>query len=504
MGTDRTKSMRLLALFIILLVSDAAVAQFPNVKIGDQGYACEPSIMIDPNNPARVMAASVLNNYYYSADTGRTWTPALLNSKWGVWGDPVLDIDEQGSFYFFHLSNYKKGSWIDRIVCQRTDDNGLTWPVDTFTGLNDTKAQDKHWTVIDRKSGTIHMTWTQFDVYDSHDPKDRSNIMYAQSKDRGETWSEPLVISTTTGDCVDDDETVEGATPAIGPNGEIYVSWSGPEGLVFKSSLDNGLSWQDDEIRVSDLPGGWAFDIPGIFRCNGMPVTKCDLSGGENHGTIYINWSDQLNGEDDTDIWLTKSTDGGQTWTDRIKVNEAKENSQQFFTWMDIDQTTGYLYFIYYDRDEESQKTRVKLSLSKDGGQHFFHFLVSDSEFLPTKEVFFGDYNNISAHDGIVRPIWTEMENKKLSVWTALIDSDLSDKCVLQTEEKQLLTFNLIKPSTVKFYWGDMKRKRFKKKFPAGEHHIPLPQGKFDFGEMKYAVKVKRRVITEGVYYINN
>jgi len=31
-----------------------------------------------------------------------------------------------------------------------------------------------------------------------------------------------------------------------------------------------------------------------------------------------------------------------------------------------------------------------------------------------------GDYNHISAHGGVVRPIWTEMRGIKKSVWTYL------------------------------------------------------------------------------------
>ena len=40
----------------------------------------------------------------------------------------------------------------------------------------------------------------------------------------------------------------------------------------------------------------------------------------------------------------------------------------------------------------------------------------------PGNEVFFGDYNGISAANGIIRPIWTSYADKKLSVWTAIIN----------------------------------------------------------------------------------
>jgi hypothetical protein len=37
-----------------------------------------------------------------------------------------------------------------------------------------------------------------------------------------------------------------------------------------------------------------------------------------------------------------------------------------------------------------------------------------------------GDYNHISAHGGIVRPIWTELRDGKKSIWTYPLDVKFS------------------------------------------------------------------------------
>ena len=42
--------------------------------------------------------------------------------------------------------------------------------------------------------------------------------------------------------------------------------------------------------------------------------------------------------------------------------------------------------------------------------------------FVPSEEGFFGDYNNISAYGGRVRPIWTRNEQGVQSIWTALME----------------------------------------------------------------------------------
>ena len=416
--------LRNITCLFILLLPLMTFSQYQNVMIGNQLNPEEPSIMINPSNTDQLVAGVNTRTYYYSGDGGHTWTQGTLTSTYGVWGDPCIIVDTSGHFYFFHLSNPASGNWIDRIVCQKTTDGGVTWNDGSYMGLNGTKAQDKEWGIVDRTNNNIYVTWTQFDDYGSANPMDSSIIRFSRSTDGGESWSDAVRINKVAGDCIDSDNTVEGAVPAVGPNGEIYTCWAGPEGLVFTKSLDQGITWPEENIFVSDIPGGWNYDIPGISRTNGFPITCCDLSGGPYHGRIYINWSDQRNGPDDTDIWMVKSDDGGETWSNRVRVNDDPAGKQQFFTWMDIDQTTGYLYFVFYDRRNLSGNlTNVYMAVSNDGGETFENIEISDSPFNPTPGIFFGDYTNISAHNGVIRPIWTRLDTYSLSVWTAIVDS---------------------------------------------------------------------------------
>lgn len=427
------KSTRIIFVLCFIYLSATLFAQHQNVMIVNVNGPNEPTIAIDPNNTDRLIGGANNDKFFYSNDGGFTWQNGVLTSaSLGVWGDPVTMVDNEGNYYFFHLSNPQSGNWIDRIVCQKSTDGGSTWNEGTYMGLNGVKAQDKHWVIIDRNNGNIYVTWTQFDSYGSSNPDHRSNIMFSKSLDSGMSWSPALRINEVDGDCIDSDNTTEGAVPAVGPDGEIYVAWSGPAGLVFDKSLDQGETWLGNDIFVSDLPGGWDLSIPGISRCNGFPVTVCDLSGGAHHGTIYINWSDQQNGEDDTDVWLIKSTDGGETWSERKRVNDDQPGSQQFFTWMAIDQVTGYLHFVFYDRRNYSDnQTDVFMAVSKDGGETFFNYKVSEEPFIPSSWIFFGDYNNVAVHDNVIRPVWTRMHDGQRSIMTAIIDSE-----ILSVEDK--------------------------------------------------------------------
>ncbi|NND93424.1 MAG: exo-alpha-sialidase [Flavobacteriales bacterium] len=413
-------------LIVLCFCPIVILGQHRSILITDKKGVCEPSIKVNPNNTDEIVAGIVLDHIARSVDGGETWQLDKLTSPYGVWGDPVIDVDTAGSFYYYHLSNPPDGDWIDRIVCQRSDDGGETWTKGTYTGLNGSKDQDKHWSIVDPYTNDSYLTWTEFDKYGSKDSTCMSRIRFSKSTDKALTWTTPKTISQQSGDCIDDDDTVEGAVPALGPQGEIFVSWAGPRGIVFSRSTDKGENWSD-EVLVDSMPNGWNFHIPGIYRANGLPITKCDLSEGEHHGRIYINWCDQRSGENDTDVWLKYSDDQGRTWSEALKVNQAKPESHQFFTWMDVDQATGELYFVYYDRSRSSDNpwsTEVYMAFSADGGATFIEFPVeaADRAFVPNPEVFFGDYNNISVYDGIARPIWTRLENGQLSVWTSILD----------------------------------------------------------------------------------
>jgi hypothetical protein len=422
------KKQIILAALIIQIGFIQIFAQHPNIIVGGKINSTEPeepSIAINPRNTNEIVVGANGPNYYISSDTGRTWTHGILQSSLGVLCDPCIAVDTTGAFYYFHLTDIPT-YWSDRVVCQKLDSIDGNWSDGTYTGLNGTKFQDKEWATVDPNNNYIYVTWTQFDQYGSTNPGHFSNIRFSRSTDGGDTWSTAKIINQYPGDCLDDDNTVEGAVPAVGPNGEIYVAWGGPLGIVFDKSLDYGETWLDNDIFVANLPGGWAFDIPGIYRCNGMPVTICDISGGPHHGNIYVNWSDQRNGTDDTDIWLSKSTDGGNTWCNPIRVNDDPPGKHQFFTWMAIDQTNGYVYIVFYDRRNQSNNlTDVYLAVSKDGGETFINYKISESLFNPTNSVFFGDYINIAAHNNVIRPIWVRLDNYDLSLWTAIINPDL-------------------------------------------------------------------------------
>ena len=387
----------------------------------------EPSVFVNPKNPKHIVAASVVSFFHYSEDGGESWKTGTLFSPFGIWGDPCIVADSLGHFYYFHLSNpdgkgLKDSKSLDQIVVQKSEDNGKTWSEGVSIGENHPKDQDKEWATVNPFNNEIYVTWTEFDSYKSKKKEDKSRILFSKSSDGGANWTFPLIVNSTNGDCIDGDQTVQGAVPATGLNNEIYVSWAFDNQLFFSKSKNGGVNWTDEKI-IADQPEGWDFDVPGLGRANGLPITATDLSACDFKGSIYVNWSDQRNGINNTDVWLIYSRDHGESWSEPMRVNADATKTHQFFNWMTVDQETGYVYVVFYDRSRYSDnKTDVVLAVSKDGGKTFTNETISESPFTPEEHVFFGDYNNIHAYKGFVRPVWTRYDNGTVSIWTALIN----------------------------------------------------------------------------------
>lgn len=353
----------------------------------------EVTIAINPKNPAQQVAGSNITNVYTSSDSGRTWQEGTMKSAtWGVYGDPVVYAGDSGHFFYCHLSQTKPPldgsySWLERIVVQKSTDGGKTWNNGAGLGFVQGKVQDKEWICGDFNKnsphkGNLYVSWTEFDKYNSKNPDDFSRIKFSYSTDGGNTFSDAIVISDTVGDCVDGDNTLEGATPAVLVDGTVVVAWAGHGNIYLDRSTDGGKNFGKD-IIISAQEGSWDIPVDEIMRTNGMPFLVADNSGKKYNGNLYLLFGDQTHG--DADIMLLKSTDGGKTWSKKMRVNNDEENNgkDQFLPHIAIDPTTGDIFIIYYDRrhSENNLFIDVYVAYSTDGGETFAHRRITDEPF---------------------------------------------------------------------------------------------------------------------------
>ncbi len=444
---NRKPTFRNLQIILLFIISFSVYGQHEIITIaeGKEGGKGpnDPTIFINPRSP-NIMVAGFENEknmqtsntvtghgkVYYSKDYGKTWQVRNTGSKYGDFGDPCIIADNEGQFYYFHLSDPEKMGWdgnlvMDRVVCQRSS-KGRIWNGGASIGHDPPKKNERCWAAFDEVSGRIYVTWTQYDNFDSSNPEDSARIMFSYSDNRGKSFMPAVRINTVGGNCGGDKLTPIGAMPVAGPGEDLYVTWAYDEKIYFDRSSDGGITWLKNDVVVADQPGGWHAEVPGFGKASTAPVIGCDMSYGEYHGTIYVNWADQRNGENNTDIWLSKSTDRGNTWTEPLRINDDEVTMMgrhQCYNRMAVDPVTGYIYIVFYDRrNHDDLKTDVYLAVSTDGGETFKNEKISEQPFEPDPDIYMGDYINIAAYGGFIRPIWTVQENGKLKLLMAIIN----------------------------------------------------------------------------------
>ena len=326
--------------------------------------ANEPSLAVDPTNPARMVIGwrqfdSVSSNFRqagvaYSHDGGQSWTfPGVLSP--GVFSsDPVLDCDSEGDFYYYALQPDRNDiPWA--CFLYKSFDGGVTWPQMTYA-----RGGDKAWMSIDRTGGAgdgnIYTVWNrQFSCCDG--------VSMARSTDGGLTIPPAFPLPRT----------LQWGTTSVGPDGELYVS--GVSFYVAKSSN----AWNSLQTPVFDFVSN--VNLGGAIRPGsgpnpggllGQAWVATDHSESSTRGNVYLMCSIQpAFGSDPLDVMFSRSTDGGLTWSSPIRINDDPEEAGnwQWFGTMSV-APNGRIDIVWNDtRNHLSGYTsELYYSFSTDGG----------------------------------------------------------------------------------------------------------------------------------------
>ena len=508
----------IIAVTLGFLFAGGLSAQNPNIQIGfSNEWPNEPSICMNPMNPDQIIIGAVSDNYYSSNDGGFTWQHGVITSSYGVNGDPVILADTSGNFYYFHLVQD-----LSRVVCHKKQGFTSPWSAESYTAVYNGYDIDKEWATYDPVTNNLYTSWSRFNTWGSSNPQDSTDIFIAKSTDGGLTWGNQKLISNIGGNATGGFGSVHGSYPTTGPNGEVYVAWWSPAGLMFDKSTDEGETWLDTDINVTGFPVQWITQIPGIQTGVSFPVTACDCSNGPYNGTIYVNWTDKSSGGNDANIWVAKSSDGGATWSAPKRVNDDGPGRNQFFNYITIDQVTGKIYVIFYDRRNYADtKTDVYLAISDDGGETFANYKISDSPFVPYSTLFFGHYIGVSAHNDHVFATWMRMDAGELTLWGARIDPgtvgqeniaaipfSLSQNAPNPFHESTFFSFKLENPGEVTLTVSDMFGHQVatlidKKRMNAGKHVCTFSPEKFNLpsGIYHYSLVTNNKTITKKMIY---
>ena len=381
----------------------------------------ENSIFVDPlnneivlnsNNSTTQPVTSLYGaNDLYSFDAAETWEGEVQGAGGGNSGDPTTAIGLNGRWYVNYIDN-PGGQGVSY-----SDDHGETWTARTVAP-NPGSLADKNHMWIDNSpespyEGNLYVGWTDFGG------SNQGNIIFNMSTDDGETWSTGKNISGGTGGFH------QGVHFQTGSEGQVYAFYSvygaadGMESIGMSKSFDGGETWETSRI-ISNLRGVREYDRIKTIRVNDFPVSAVDRSNGTTKGNIYVVWANigvpGINTGNDVDIYMVKSTDEGETWSEPIRVNQdpINQGNIHFFPWITCDPVTGSLCTVFYDdRNVSSTETEVYCANSADAGETWEDFKVSDVSFTPSPIPglaggYMGDYLGITAYAGKVYPVWTD------------------------------------------------------------------------------------------------
>jgi hypothetical protein len=371
--------------------------------------------------------SGISEGVYVSTNSGTNWfgwdsvnSPSIS----GHGGDPGPYIDKNGVFVMTHLGYPTSG-----MFANYSTNNGATWSA-TYTIASG--SQDKNLANADDDPaspyyGRGYCVWSLFNL--SSPP-----IGVSYTTNSGVSWSSVIQINTSASGHYSqgcDVRTGPGgvvyvvwANPVSG--GTYTEDFAG-----FAKSTNGGAAWTYNN-NIYDMNGiRGTFSTKGGIRVNGFTRIDVDRSGGSRNGWIYIVAAEQnlAPAGSDPDVVLHRSTDGGTTWSPGIRVNQDAVNNgkYQWFPCVRVDEYGGVNVFYYDDRLYASNQAGAYLSRSIDGGTTWTDYQVSDHFFVPSPIPglaggYQGDYIGITSGNNKIWMIWADNSSGYYNAWMSSYD----------------------------------------------------------------------------------
>jgi hypothetical protein len=320
-----------------------------------------------------------------SYDEGQTWVDSLLSGGiYTYYSDPAISGDRWGTFYPLTMNYFGYGN--SDFAVWKTTDNGASWsgPYYALNNPGTGYLEDKEFLAIDRTGGTydgnMYVAWARF--------PNPTRIMLVRSTTGGVTWEDTLIVGDP--DDFGGWDAGQFAFPFVDAFGNVYVIWA--------SICEIGGNYYRCQRMAKSTDGGQTFTFPdSIFVNNyveeapgGIDIfnSVCmdvDMTGGPYHGNIYFTVPDGV--EDGlyyhSDILFMKSSDGGDSWTTPIRINDDPLGKEvfQFHQWITVNQK-GAIIVLFYDQRNDPplyRKFDTYIAFSFDGGETFTtNYRVSD------------------------------------------------------------------------------------------------------------------------------
>lgn len=381
-----------LAALVVALLTSSGPAAGGNRSVNPPGFIDaynSPAAAQHPDDPDSLVVAYRKDRPEFSAalqwspDGGTTWraTALPLPEDRDRPFAPDIAFGPDGTLYVLYANLTGAGNTPETLWLARSDDAGRTLS-DPVAVAGERSFQGRLAVAPD---GTIHVTYLQATDVGVLALTGPATIVAVSSDDGGQTFSEPVQVSDPAR------ELVGAATPVVDADGELAVlyqdhkdnvrdfgnlegpPWEEPSALVVTRSSDGGATF-DEGVVVDDGLVGWKRFL--VF----LPEFPSLAAGPD--GTLYTAWADARHGA--PDVFLSRSEDGGRTWTAPARVNDTPvdDGTSQYLPTVSA-APSGRVDVLYYDRsdDPEDVMTTAMLAWSTDRGETFDHLEVSDERF---------------------------------------------------------------------------------------------------------------------------
>jgi uncharacterized repeat protein (TIGR01451 family) len=331
--------------------------------------------------------AGGLSGLSRSVNLGSAWTDL---GGIGQSGDPVLAVHEAtGNFYYAEIATIGGNPSIG--VARSTDDcwtfGAAVDASPVSSGFANTTLNDKPWIAVDNtggaRDGNIYACWTRFFDTDGDGMADTSELRFSRSLDGGLTYQNEQILQAA-------GTAPFGCSVAVGPNGEVNVAWADRAGATqndirFRRSVDGGVNFAataqvstgNRHPGIDNVVACGTLNRPslnGNIRMLHQAWMAVDTTGGPFDGNIYVVWaSDPVNGTDQSDVFFSRSTNGGVNWSAAVQLGAGGGATDQFEPFVAVG-GAGAVSIAWYDRRNDVANNNlidVYKAFSRDGGANF-------------------------------------------------------------------------------------------------------------------------------------